>query len=83
MPLDQDVKSAMDPKNFPRWAEACPKSFGEMKLALARAGVELAKTPISDSHRARIGQILAHVAATCFTAGMNAQKEMGGGSILT
>lgn len=76
------IRDAMDPKNFPRWAQACPKSFGALQNAIAKAGVLLGEMPLISKHdKANLTQIMAHVAATCWAAGAASVQESNGASL--
>lgn len=74
--LSSEIAAAGAPENFPRWAQACPRSFGELKQAMLLAAVEMAKLErIPTPERERLAQIMGHVAATCFAAGRASIKE--------
>jgi len=79
---DAAIRSALDPKNFPRWAGSCPKSFAAMQGAIGKAGMLLAQMPlISKQDKQNVTHIIAHVAAACWAAGAASVKESGGASI--
>ena len=76
---DAQIKAALDPKNFPRWAQACPKSFGAMKTAIAKAGVLMAQMPlVAKQDKENLTHIIGHVAAVCWAAGAASVKESNG-----
>jgi len=75
MSAETMLREALDPKNFPRWAQACPKSFEEMQKSIARAAVMMAKLPLADSTRATLTMTLGDVAASCWAAGQRSVKE--------
>lgn len=70
---------ALDPKNFPPWAKACPQSFRLMQEAIAKAGVLMAQMSLLSKHdRENLSHIMGHVAATCWAAGAASVKEAAG-----
>ena len=79
MTAETELRAALDPKNFPRWAQSCPKSFEEMQKALARAAVALAKLRaegrIDANVQGAMSMVLADVASTCWAAGQKSVEE--------
>lgn len=41
MALESWLKTALDPKNFPRWAQACPRAFAQMQAVLLVAATKM------------------------------------------
>jgi uncharacterized protein (DUF2342 family) len=75
---DAAIKSAVDSKNSPRWAQSCPKSFRQMQEAMAKAGALMGALRMDDRTRRNLGEIISHVAATCWAAGAASVIESRG-----
>jgi len=69
------IDEALDPKNFPRWAQACPESFRAMKLSLLGAALKMAAVGLTAKQQTDMGAILGPVAAVCFAAGQKSVDE--------
>lgn len=75
MTATADLKKSLDSKNFPRWAQACPESFGAMQKAILDAALKMHPMSLSVMQRAELSSIMGHVAATCWAAGRASVKE--------
>lgn len=79
MDAEAELRAALDPRNFPRWAQSCPKSFEEMQKAIARAAVAMAKLRaagrLDERTQAALTAVLADVASTCWAAGQRSVPE--------
>ena len=75
MSAESEIAAATDPKNFPRWAQACPKSFDLLQRSLASAVVLMTKAGIVGDQQKAMSQAIAVVASTCWAAGRASVKE--------
>ena len=70
-----EIKAAVDVKNFPRWAQACPQSFDKLKRSIAQAAIALHGFHMGPETSAQIALIIGGVAATCWAAGRESVRE--------
>jgi hypothetical protein len=69
------IAAATDPKNFPRWAQACPKSFDLLQRSLADAVVLTLQAGLTREQQDGVTRAIAHVASVCWAAGRASVKE--------
>jgi hypothetical protein len=72
---DAAIATATDPKNFPRWAQACPKSFNLLQRSLADGVVAMSKAQLSPQQSQMMTAAIAQVATMCWAAGRASVKE--------
>ena len=75
MPAGAELKAALDPKNFPRWAQACPEAFAELQKAILDAGLRMQPLRLNKGRQLAVTAIIGHVAAACWAAGQSSVDE--------
>jgi hypothetical protein len=75
MTAESELKKTLDPANFPRWAQACPKSFADMQQSILRAAVQMGQLNINAGKRAELSKIIGMVAAISWAAGRASVEE--------
>ena len=70
-----DANAALDPRNFPRWAQACPKAFEKLQRAIVGAALVSAHLNLTPAQKKGFSDAMGQLSAIAFAAGRESVEE--------